>query len=369
MMRFHLAPPSLLHLLTTILLAPNPTTASPQPAASLQAGFTFNELFKRYDCSGELCGWNDQLCCQAGSACYTNALSQAACTAASVSYNPRPSSVAPANGHWQYYTTIYTVTDKETITSVYSSYVGGSVSAVASGVALHCNYALNESPCGSLCCAGNQYCAYNGQCSAAAATETTTTTGYINPSQTPGAPIRPTSKGVTYITSTQTPTTTVAFQTPVATGANVTMIESHNGGGGLSGGAIAGIVIGVLLALALLGLICFYCCIKGLLDGCLALFGLGGRKRRTTEVEEYERRSSRHDGGGRTWYGASKPSRVERRESHTGRNMLGVGAGLAGLWAILGLKRKRSERRNEEKYSEYSYGSDYYTSASELSSP
>jgi hypothetical protein len=144
------------------------------------------------------------------------------------------------------------------------------------------------------------------------------------------------------------------------------MTESHHGGGGLSGGAIAGIVIGVLVGLLILGLICFYCCLKGLLDGCLALFGLGGRKRSRTEVEEYERRTHHSSGGGgRTWYGAAKPSRVERREkreSNFGRDALGIGAGLAGLWAILGLKR---QRRKEKTYSESYYSSDYYTSASE----
>ena len=144
------------------------------------------------------------------------------------------------------------------------------------------------------------------------------------------------------------------------------MIAEHNGGGGLSGGAIAGIVIGVLVGLLILGLICFYCCLKGLLDGCLALFGLGGRRRKRTEVEEYERRTHHSSkGGGRTWYGAAKPSRVDRREkreSNFGRDALGVGAGLAGLWAILGLKRRRNEKKAR---SEYSYSSDYYTSASE----
>lgn len=363
-MRFHLAPRPLLHLLTTILLAPTHIAANPRPAASLQAGFTYNELFARYDCSGEMCGWNNQLCCPQGQGCYTNALNQAACTVygggSSAAY-AASSSYAGGGGYWQVYTTVYTVTDKEVVTSVYSTYVGGaSVSAAASG-APRCNYALNESPCGYICCAGNQYCVKDGHCAAAAATETTTTTNVVV-GATPGAPIRPNSSGVTYVTSTQTPTTTVGFVTPVATGANVTMTAMHSGGGGLSGGAIAGIVIGVLIGLAILGLICFYCCIKGLLDGCLALFGLGGRRRRrTTEIEEYERRSSHH-GGGRTWYGASKPSRVERRESHTGRNLLGAGAGLAGLWAILGLKRQRKKR--DEKYSEYSYSSDYYTSSS-----
>lgn len=161
---------------------------------------------------------------------------------------------------------------------------------------------------------------------------------------------------------------------PVATGANVTVTGMEDGGGGgLSGGAIAGIVIGVLAGLALLALLCFCCCIKGLLDGCLACFGLGSRKkRRRTEIDEYERYSHHSGGGGgRTWYGAARPpARVDRRDerkSSNGKNLLGLGAGLAALWAVLGLKRQRDNRKNNEKYSEYSYSSDYYTSASEYS--
>ena len=140
---------------------------------------------------------------------------------------------------------------------------------------------------------------------------------------------------------------------------------------GLSGGAIAGIVIGVLVGLLILGLICFYCCIKGLLDGCMALFGIGRGKRKVTETDEYTRRTHYSSGGEkRTWYGAAKPgrssTRVKKDESNLGP-LLGVGAGLAGLWAILGLKRRREDRRkNDEKYSEYSYASDYYTSASKF---
>jgi len=365
-MRFHLAPAPLLHLITTILLTPI-TTANPAPALSAQAGFDFNDLYKRWDCTGQLCGWNNQLCCPNGG-CYTNALQQAQCTGGGYSASAAPaspSSAAAGGGYWQAYTTVYAVTNAETITSVYSTYVGGSVSAAASSSpsgAARCNYALNESPCGDICCSGTQYCFKWGQCAAAAGSETTTTKAGIA-----GAPIRPTSSGVTVVTATQSPTTTIPFQTPVATGANVTMTAVHSSSGGLSGGAIAGIVIGVLVGLLILGLICFYCCIKGLLDGCLALFGLGGRKKRRTEVEEYERHSHHASGGGgRTWYGASKPSRVEKRkESHTGRNVMGGLAGLAGLWAVLGLKRKRNERRGDGKQSEYSYSSDYYTSSSE----
>ena len=376
-MRFHLTPRPLLHLITAFLLSPRLVVSNPLTASSVQAGFAFNELFARYECGGQLCGWENQLCCTGGTHCYTDSNDEAQCGAtAAASYSsaaPGSYSSAAGGGYWVYVTTTTVMTNYETVTTVLSSYVAGASSyapAASASATLHCNYALNQAPCGNICCKSGQYCAYLGQCSAAAAEETTITTA-SGASATAGAPIRPTSSGVVVATVTSSPTTTVPFETPVATGANVTMTAIHEHSGGLSGGAIAGIVIGVLVALFILGLICFYCCLKGLLDGCLALFGLGGRKRRrTTEVEEYERRTHHSSGGGgrRTWYGASKPSRVERRdkrESHVGRDALGLGAGLAGLWAILGMKRRSNRRKNEEKYSEYSYSSDYYTSASE----
>jgi hypothetical protein len=144
---------------------------------------------------------------------------------------------------------------------------------------------------------------------------------------------------------------------------------------GLSGGAIAGIVIGVLLGLGLLGFILFCCCVKGLIDGCLACFGFGKKKKeRVTEVDEYERYSHHTSGGPkRTWYGApirtSKPA--PKKEHHEGRNILAVLGGLGALWAILGLKRRhdkqeRKDERRSEGYSEYSYSEDYYTSASKF---
>lgn len=373
-MRFHLTPRPLLHLITAILLAPPPTVlANPAPAPSAQAGFSFNELFARYDCAGTYCGFSSQLCCTGASTCYTDSNDQAQCGSSG--------SYATTSGYWEYYTTIYTETDTVLTTQVMSSYQAAATVAAATAAATtasaSCNYALNETPCGSICCASNQYCYSSGQCEAAAnggssGYYSTTTAG-----ATAGAPIRGTSSALTVATVTSSPTTTIPFETPVATGANITLTSDHSSnGGGLSGGAIAGIVIGVLLGLFLLGLLCFYCCLKGLLDGCLALFGLGGRRRRrTTEVEEYERHSHHTSGGGggggRTWYGASRPARVSRyderhdRKSNAGKEALGIAGGLAALWAILGLKRRRDNRRNEEKYSEYSHSSDYYTSESE----
>ena len=384
-MRFHLLPRSLLQIVTAILLAPIPlTTANPAPVPSIQAGFSYHELFARWDCGGTYCGYSSQLCCTGGAQCYTDALSQAQCGAVAAATT---TAVAADGGYWTMITTIYTETDLQTITSVVSSYVGAAATSVyitASPTALSCP--ADQQSCGSLCCASDQYCYTAGQCLAAAngassappaATTAPLMTTYYSTMTSNGvtalAPIIATISSNTVLTVSETPTTTVPFIAPVATGANVTLTSSEsNSGGGLSGGAIAGIVIGVLLGLALLGLICFYCCLKGLLDGVLALFGLGGRKkRRVTEVEEYERRSShRHGsgGGGRTWYGASRPARVDRydeRKSNTGKELLGLGAGLGALWAFLGMKRKREDRRRFEEKSDVSYSSDYYTSASE----
>ncbi|KAF2207505.1 hypothetical protein CERZMDRAFT_88530 [Cercospora zeae-maydis SCOH1-5] len=363
---------SLHQLAAVLLLAPTFTLANPSPHERALAGFAFNELFARWDCSGSLCGSDSQYCCTAGTSCTTDAANIAGCASAPVTQAPVGS--GGGGGAWQYYTTTWVETGLVTRTSVWSSYIGG---AAATGIA--CNYALNESPCGSICCASDQYCfskeqsqcASNGNSGSSGAGAAT----YVAPGATAGAPIRPTSSGQLTVTATRGPTTTVPFMEPVATGANVTITGmEEGGGGGLSGGAIAGIVIGVLAGLALLALLCFCCCIKGLLDGCLACFGLGGRKKkRRTEIDEYERYShhSGGGGGGRTWYGAARPpARVDRRDerkSSSGKNLLGLGAGLAALWAVLGLKRQH-DKKNSEKYSEYSYSSDYYTSASSASS-
>lgn len=199
-----------------------------------------------------------------------------------------------------------------------------------------------------------------------------TITGIVNPS----APLRPTSSTLIIVTATGSPTATLPFSTPIPTGANGTLTESNQGGGGLSGGAIAGIVIGVILGIILLLLICFYCCAKAAFDSILAIFGLGKRRRRTHEettyIEEHHHSGSAA-AGGRRWYGqgSSRPSRPPKKSGGGMGNLLGVGAGLAGLAAVLGLKR-RHDRKHDDKSttvtdsSYYSYSD--YTSSSKLSS-
>lgn len=348
-MRLHEVPRPLLQLLATFLFAPRLTSAFALPSPAPTAGVSINELFARA-CTP--CGYYSQLCCYEGTGCYTDSNSQATCT-------PNSGGVSQAaGGTWQYYTTTYVETDYVTKTAVMSSWVPTATQSV------WCDKSQNQSPCGPICCASDQYCFSQGQCSPAAGSGSSDLSSVAGSTGPAGAPIRPTTSGTYIITATVSPSTTVPFVAPVPTGANVTVTSGQSnggGGGGLSGGAIAGIVIGVLAGLLLLALLCFYCCVRGLWAACF-----GGKKKRRTEVDEYERHSHHTSGGGgRTWYGAARPpARVDRKEKHSGANLLGVGAGLAALWAILGLKRRRDNRHNE-KYSEYSHSSDYYTSASE----
>ena len=197
------------------------------------------------------CGWSGQLCCASDEACYTDASAQAQCskTAATVTSAP-----ASSSGYWQYYTTVYTQTDLVTVTSIYSSswYATSTGWAAATSTAsASCDYTQNESACGDICCASDQYCYASGQCKAAAgAGSSGYYSTYYSSTQSYSAALRPTSSTVVVVTATNSPTTTVPFVAPVATGANITLTSAaSSNSGGLSGGAIAGIVSGVLFGL------------------------------------------------------------------------------------------------------------------------
>ncbi|KAM0722940.1 hypothetical protein Q7P37_001138 [Cladosporium fusiforme] len=371
-----LARSPLAHLVAAVLIAPTLTYAFPP----LEAGVPYSQLFERNECAGEMCGWNGQLCCSAGYGCYTDSSNQAQCSSTGGG-----SGQTAAAGRWEYVTTTYVETDLKTYTSTISSYAGdGGDWATPTAASGTCDFAKNEEPCGDVCCKSSEYCYQKGQCKDAgnggsSGYYTSYYSTMYETTNSAGVPLRPTSSTLIVVTETGSPSTTLPFETPVATGAEVgglsSSSEEEGGGGGLSGGAIAGIVIGTLAGLILLGFICFYCCVRGLFNGVLAIFG-GGKKRsrRTTEIDEYERYShhgsGRHSGagaaGGRTWYGAAaRPSRPDRRDSESRtKKVLGVGAALAGLWAVLGLKRRHDRRHDDEKYSEYSYSSDYYTNTS-----
>ncbi|KAH0152403.1 hypothetical protein KCU67_g9860, partial [Aureobasidium melanogenum] len=72
----------------------------------------------------------------------------------------------------------------------------------------------------------------------------------------------------------------------------------------------------------------------------------------------------------RRWYGSEAPRREKEHSKFT--ELLGIGAGLAALAGILGLKRRHDRRRDEKSeyssaYTDATY-SDYYTSESSASS-
>jgi len=354
-------PPALLALVA-ILIA-QPVTAGLIPERLLHSLEDLQSVAKRGTCAGTVCGFYGQLCCTAGEYCYTDASNQAQCGT-----NPGSAvQTAVAAGSWQYYTTTYVETDLKTVTATFSSLLQQTTLQTTT---LSCSYSLGQTPCGSVCCLSGQYCASSGSCVAVGGgssgyySSLYTTTKVVT--NTASAPLRPTSDVTVTQTATGTVSTTVPFITPVGTdGSIISGTSASTQAAGLSGGAIAGIVIGVILGLIILILLCLFLCARGLWN---TIFG---KKRRRTEVTEevYERHSRR--GGkpttGRTWYGAAKPQRTQEKKKKSGLGGFGTAAAaLAGLWVVLGLKRKNDRRHDDKSSASYYSYSDYTgTSASE----
>ena len=370
-MRFS-PPATLLSLIFTILSTTHSSNARPQNARDQELFEAQYRYLDKRTCAGTVCGWSGQLCCTGGQSCTTNSAGQAECVAGSSGGSQLQN--ANSNGQWQVFVTTYVESELTTVTSTYSSFLGGNTAAPAA-TAAQCDISMNESPCGSICCAVGQYCAVAGQCAASNGQGGSSSYGasVMTPApSTATAFIRPTSNVATTVTSTGSATTTVPFQTPSASAsgassaAGMTSTTSTNG---LSGGAIAGIVIGVIAAILLLLLLFFCFCVRGIL-------GFGGRKKkRTTYIEE---RESRHHhgassggaaaGGGRTWFG-TRPARVDRpkkKDSGIG-GFTWVAGFLAALALCLGLRRNKKERREKSDYSGSSYSyTDSYISGSKF---
>ncbi|KAF2688260.1 hypothetical protein K458DRAFT_415288 [Lentithecium fluviatile CBS 122367] len=332
-MWFLRAPAAVVGLVTVALLptvASKPLSVLVEELSELRNATQFE---MRQACAGTPCGYYNQLCCTNGESCSRNANDEAICVAVAAG-----ASAGATGGSWSYSTVVITQTGVITQTSVFSTFIAATTGSCAA-----------SQVCNTECCQAGFYCGASGCLPIAGST--------------PG------------VTATGSPTATLPFSTPIPTGANGTLVESNAGGGGLSGGAIAGIVIGIILGTILLLLICFYCCAKSAFNAILAIFGLGKKRRtreETTYIEEHHHSGSAAAGGGRRWYGqgSSRPSRPPKKSGGGMGNLLGVGAGLAGLAAVLGMKRK-NDRRHDDKSttvsgSSYSYSD--YTSSSSASS-
>ncbi len=367
-MRLSQTPSSLLSLVFALLSNIDTAEATPYPKDVLHDLFGFGFLQDR-SCNS-YCGADNQYCCTAGQACYTNTANVAYCSASG--------GAVATGGGYAVYTTTYTETDLVLRTSTYSSwwtaaaettsvYVAPTSTEAAPAI---CTTSLGESSCGTICCAENQRCAVANSCTAY------TSTFYASsiPTSSYSAPLRPTSGatsgGVSTATSTVSATTTAPFIAPATASGSSLPIVSSSASKGLSAGAIAGIVIGVIAGIIILILICFCCIVKAGLDGLLAIFGLGKKKRRSTErVEVIEERYSHHGSGTASrrdqhsgWFGgggSSRPPPPPKKKS-SGLGGLGmVGAGLLGLAAVLGLKRKSDRKEKPPLRSDIS--SSYYT--------
>lgn len=293
------------------------------------------------------CGYYGQVCCSSSQVCSTNDQDEAVCVDAE-----------GVSESWTVITTVFTTTGVQTVTSVYSSLITAAPSA---GV---CDASIGETQCGNVCCDVSETC-QKGVCVKASSSAP------ANQTNTAAPPVRPTDA----TTVTATPTTTEGFIAPIGTDGEP-VVTAAPSDGGLSGGQIAGIVVGTLAGVTLLVFICFSVCLRGIFDRIMAIFGLGRRRRTETYVEEHSHVSHHTAPERRTWFGYRPSEPRPPREKKSGLGFWGWILVIAGAIALcLGLKR-REERDEKSDYTSSYYGpgssyysyyypySDYYTSTS-----
>lgn len=203
--------------------------------------------------------------------------------------------------------------------------------------------------CGWVCCDYYQECVEDGQCRIR--------DGFEEP---PGDPIVITTDGVV-TTLFSAPFRVTSDGAESTGGAGSGGSNEEDDGSGLSGGAIAGIVVGTLAGVALLGMICFCCIARGIFG---AIFGGKKKKRRDREEvieDRYTRRHSRPPGSSgyhtkrgshSSWYGSGSSRDGEKKKSG-GAKWLGIGAMAATLLALLNIKKdKKPARRTPTMYSD-----------------
>ncbi|PNP38252.1 hypothetical protein TGAMA5MH_09825 [Trichoderma gamsii] len=356
---------SLIALLATAALV----SAGPFPRDD-QSDLGYAFLFQRDGCDGTPCGSDSQYCCDSTELCTTLSGNVATCL-----------------GGYGAYTSTWTET--RTFTTTYFTH-WAPVPTPTAGV--NCvPQDSQQAACGAICCAGWQTCAFQGQCSAkpgyaeptpvVIVTDGHTTTQY-------SAPYRVT--GTTTITSVQTGTNTGASATATGDGEAIGAGSKTTNGNGLSPGAIAGIVIGTLVGVALLLLLCFCCIARGLWA---AIFGK--RRSNDSSVREEEVIEERYSKGGSRaasasaysrrdrhggWFGgSSRPAtstvvtdRREKRKSSSGGcwKWLGIGAVAATLFTLLNLKKDKrpNSRKSPSRYSNSYYSYSDYTQSNTASS-
>ncbi|PHH71482.1 hypothetical protein CDD82_6486 [Ophiocordyceps australis] len=357
-------------LVALIAAAGSVVSATPLP---LDHPHHDHESLDRRDCS-TYCGASGQYCCAPGEACTTLSGNLATCV---------------AGGYYGLYTTTWTET--RTYTSTIMTHW---LPAPEPTAGVDCVPAdAQQQACGPICCAGWQTCAFRGQCSLRP--------GYLEPSPIVvtsdgavttrySAPYRIT--GTTTVTGTGLPPTTAesapAHATHTPDGEAIGP-DGSTDGGGLSPGAIAGIVIGTLAGVALLLLLCFCCIARGLWHALEAL--IFGRKRRDSHDrnrsrvqvvdETYIHRGrtpsniskDRHSG----WVG-SRPGPASSRRNHLrekksksqGNWWLALVGAISTLLIMLNLKKdKRPPPRKAPPPSSYYSDSYYYDYTDSRTSP
>jgi hypothetical protein len=344
-------PATLTSLLYLIISSKNVSAGPLLPKDELQRDIDWvKHLFDRQaPCDGIYCGADRQYCCTGGSTCYTDVGNIAKCGA------PTPGAFAAGASSLVYYTTTIVLTNLQTVTSTYSTLIGAPATTTQYLAQSTLICATNQDSCGALCCNhGIETCAGLGSCVSIGAM----------PTSTPySAPLRPTGVLTTVVTAIVSPTTTQTF-VPAQSGNSTIPIGATGGNSGLSAGAIAGIVIGVLAAVIILILICFCCVLRAGFDAILGIFGLG-RKRREERVEITEERYSRRGSGSRReshtgWFGGGRRTRVEEKKKSStlakeGGIIAGIALALAGLWAVLGFRKKQRAKppRSDVSYTTY----------------